>query len=235
MTKHECYSYVSSLVGESDSNVFGSYNKAKKALDFFIDTPAIHASLKRPGADEIEFNPSLLDKKSVFVLIPEKLQDNFAPLARIIISDVIAYCYERPIDHDNPQKLFLILDELASWGHIAELEGAMERLRKHRVRIICAFQTVKQLYKHYGAYETISENCMLKAFLGVTGETAKWASELCGQVEQKKISRTKSATHNSTTTSTAKETAIDAADISRLNKKLLLVHQYGYEIIKKNE
>ena len=98
--------------------------------------------------------------------------------------------------------LWFVVDELDALGPIDGLKDALARLRKFDARCVLGFQSVAQVSSTYGQGEahTIVENCgntlILRCSASEGGGTAKFASQLIGDREVRRItvSRSRRAT-----------------------------------------
>ncbi len=103
---------------------------------------------------------------------------------------------------DRRRPLWFVVDELDALGPIDGLKDALARLRKFDARCVLGFQSIAQVSNTYGHGEahTIVENCgntlILRCSASEGGGTAKFASQLIGDREVRRItvSRSRRAT-----------------------------------------
>jgi hypothetical protein len=94
--------------------------------------------------------------------------------------------------------LWFVVDELDALGPIDGLKDALARLRKFDARCVLGFQSIAQVSNTYGQGEahTIVENCsntlILRCSASEGGGTARFASQLIGDREVRRITVSKS-------------------------------------------
>ncbi len=94
-----------------------------------------------------------------------------------------------PDTQDHHRRLWFVVDELDALGPIDGLKDALARLRKFDGRCILGFQSVAQVSSTYGTGDahTIVENCsnslIFRCAASEGGGTARFASQLVGERE----------------------------------------------------
>jgi type IV secretory pathway TraG/TraD family ATPase VirD4 len=137
----------------------GAFTTALGALKF-CRIPSVARSISRST-----FKPQDLSlgasPMTVYLEFPFRRAKVLRPLARLIMSTLLNHhTDERKFDTCYP------LNELASLGNI--------ELREYGVQFVFFFQSEGQLFMHYGkeAGQTIMDNCLYRATLGVVGQKA---------------------------------------------------------------
>lgn len=106
--------------------------------------------------------------------------------------------FEAMSQPEGDQRLWFVVDELDALGQIDGLKDALARLRKFGGRVVLGFQSVAQVSATYGSGEarTIVENCgnslIMRCSGSEPGGTAHFASQLIGQREIVRTSRSRS-------------------------------------------
>ncbi len=106
--------------------------------------------------------------------------------------------FEAMSQPEGDQRLWFVVDELDALGQIDGLKDALARLRKFGGRVVLGFQSIAQVSATYGGGEarTIVENCgntlILRSSGSEPGGTAHFASQLIGQREIVRTSRSRS-------------------------------------------
>ncbi|MDE2296098.1 MAG: type IV secretion system DNA-binding domain-containing protein, partial [Gammaproteobacteria bacterium] len=122
-----------------------------------------------------------------------------------------------PGREERPRPLWFVVDELDALGPIDGLKDALARLRKFDARCVLGFQSIAQVSSTYGQGEahTIVENCsntlILRCSASEGGGTAKFASQLIGDREVRRItvSRSRRATEFLGTTTRSEHVSIE--------------------------
>ena len=103
----------------------------------------------------------------------------YAPLVHLVVAQVLEYFSVR--SDEMKQSILLCIDEAASFGKL-ELTAALRKLRKRRIRIITATQSLNDWIMIYGEAETkaMLGNYAYKVILGANDyETAEfWAKSI---------------------------------------------------------
>lgn len=111
---------------------------------------------------------------------------------------------EQSVDSEtrDPHRLWFIVDELDALGQIDGLKDALARMRKFGGRCILGFQSIAQVSSTYGQGDahTIVENCgntlIFRCSASEGGGTAKFASQLIGEREVRRITTSRSRRAN---------------------------------------
>ncbi len=96
------------------------------------------------------------------------------------------------------RRLWFVVDELDALGQIDGLKDALARLRKFGGRCVLGFQSIAQVSSTYGHGDahTIVENCgntlILRCSASEGGGTARFASQLVGEREVLRTTRSRS-------------------------------------------
>lgn len=164
---------ASGFVGINERTLSATKQEVDKALSPFVLNESIKNSLKRNG-----FNPSDIEKKSIYLVIPDDI-DVFAPLLRLVTGQMLSYLANR--QKDTP-KVLLCLDEFSSLGRMQILQP-LKKLRKRGVRIMILTQSLADFDLAYSAQErrAICENIKYTAVMACNDiDTAKHFSEMSG-------------------------------------------------------
>lgn len=128
----------------------------------------------------------------------------------------------------RPKPIWFVVDELDALGPIDGLKDALARLRKFEGRCVLGFQSIAQVSSTYGHGDahTVVENCantvILRCSASEGGGTARFASQLIGEREvlrtSRSVSRRPGEVFGSTTMSEqiALETALLPSEIEQM-------------------
>jgi type IV secretion system protein VirD4 len=132
-------------------------------------------------APTIDFTLLRKEQSILFIQIPERHADYFAPITATLISQLL----DRLLDDDGLQ-VYMLYDEFAQIGRIPSIGQLLSTARKHKISIAAAIQSVNQFERVYGNdHKELKE--LFKTIL-VTGglrESAEYVSNLLGTYEEK--------------------------------------------------
>ncbi len=174
---------------DDDYLKFQAYqNYSEKLRTSILATASIAlSSLSDPKVQELTNNNSLGDlyelrthKTALFIIIPEKDVKHTSFLLNLFVKDVLDTLMIKPQKHQ--QSVFVFLDEFANL-YLPDVTSVFTTIRKYRVALIIAIQSISQLYSLYKEEaQTILDNTLIKIILsGVSGDSAKTISELLGK------------------------------------------------------
>lgn len=169
------------------------------------------------------------DKKgNLFITWREEQTESLRPLisawADIIMSTVLS------LPPSSKRSIWLFLDELASLDALSSLNDAVEKGRKHGLRIVAGLQTISQFRDIYGKdlAQTIMGSLRNLVVLGGSksdAETAETMSKSLGEhevIRENKQKNTKVGSGTTITESTHKESVVMPAEIAGLP----ILHSY---------
>lgn len=171
---------TASLDKVSSKNISGAYDEIIANIDVFISNYKIKNSIRRPTKEEFEkgeyFSPNQIETKNVFVNLPDKKLKPYQGLVRIIIAQSFDFFSGRAIN--SKSTLLFCIDEFASFGKL-EMQDALQKFRKNKIRVFFLTQSVKNVDLIYGKDErdTFLNNCSYTIALSATDEdTSKYFS-----------------------------------------------------------
>lgn len=143
-------------------------------------------------------------KGNLYLVWREDMLDGLKPLLSSWVDILLAAVLSLPAE--NPRRLWLVLDELASLGHLNSLQSALTKGRKHGLRVVAALQSFSQLDAIYGmADATTLRSCFLNLLVlgGANADptTAQIISDGLGEVEVERLLTTHNQGPSGATTS----------------------------------
>lgn len=162
------------------------------------------------------------NKGNLYITWKEEQAESLKPLITawtdIIMSTILS------LPPSNERAIWLFLDELASLDALSSLTDAVEKGRKHGLRIVAGLQSISQIRDIYGKdqAQTILSNLRNLVVLGGSksdAETAEAMSKALGDhevIRENKQKNTKSGTGTTITESTHKEAVVLPTEISSL-------------------
>jgi len=136
------------------------------------------------------------------VLFMPYLAGQIAAVGSLIASWLRIAIYEAMSQPEGDLRLWYIVDELDALGAIDGLKDALARLRKFGGRCVLGMQSIAQVRACYGEADahTIIENCgtslILRCSASESGGTARFASDLIGDRQIRRLEYTQSVTRS---------------------------------------
>jgi type IV secretion system protein VirD4 len=161
-----------------DERTFGGiYAELSRHIILYVTDDDIEKSLSKENC----ITPEDLEKKDIYIIIPEYLLDDWKNLLTLMISQFLTY-FEKRKDRISTPILFL-LDEFARLGKIERMTNALATLRSKGITICLILQSLAQLDLIYGkeTRSVMCDTCAYKAILSASDpDTQKMFSELVG-------------------------------------------------------
>ncbi len=199
--------------------------KALASTRFIITSYlAPHQYLKK---GEFSLRSWLKDEQggNLFITWREDMADALRPLISTWLDIISTSILSLPPNPDN--RIWLIIDELASLEKLNSLEAALTRGRKHGLRVVAGLQSTAQLDRLYGKNEAVVLRSCFRNLLILGGsssdpDTAEVFSRGLGEwdVERKQasITRTRQGSNRTKTTQRVKERVVLPSEIMNLPK-----------------
>jgi len=172
---------------------------------------------KQLSSELLRSKPTVL-----FIQYPEEKSALYAPVFAPIFSQMLSH-----IKAQNGCPVYFFLDEFANIGRIGGIDNLAATIRSRKMSLLLGIQSIKQLEKNYGRNDAIAlmENLKTKIFLpGISGDTAKYASDLAGQTEMKTLSTSYGKNSNTSYShSTTKRELFSADEIRRMKDETCLL------------
>lgn len=227
-------SYINPFFGANEKNTAGCKQAVDEAVSLFARNRRVRDALHRPAPGELCYTPPCLERKKVFIIIPDEAIEQLSPLLHLITAQTLEYISMRPLDAQMP--ILLALDEFASLGHL-DITPALRKARKRHTRIMILTQSMADLDLIYGKEERASmmANFAFKAVLGAADtDTQEYFSKLIGMADKAKESNTMSGlSPSSRTITTEQRYAIEPCSLANLGDYLILLHPGGYTRLRK--
>ncbi|MDW5595104.1 TraM recognition domain-containing protein [Conexibacter stalactiti] len=170
---------------------------------------------------------------TLFLIAPESMQDELAPLLGGILGEVVRFCEDRASRSHDMRRLPLVkivADEAAHLAPLAELPTYLAVSRGWGVRWMLIYQSLAQLRARYGVQaDTILANTGAKLLLGPIHDRAT-REELMALLGDEPITRTSHTTRawggdRSITQAQEQRPKLSADDLARLGEgEAVLIH-----------
>lgn len=216
----------------SAATISGINNSLNDFIRVFAARPELHKTVKKPAQGKQAFTPELLETEDICLDVPEHELDTLEPLMRLIICQLFQYCEER----QNKTPLLLCLDELVRLGTLPAFGNALRTLRKRKIKIMAALQSLYDLIPLYEKDTNgILNNFTCKICLNATDtETQEFFAKLVGSRSYTNSSFNHSDTHENYGNSDRKDFIVDPPSLAYFakQKKILFINGEGWEILK---
>ena len=232
---NDAIAYINSFEGQNENNISGCYDVALESIELFGRNQKLQKNLRRPNKGEKAVTPKMLEKYSIYCVIPDELLEYYAPILSIVTAQTLEYLTKR--SNNSKTTILLALDEFASFGRL-NITSGLRKLRKKHVRIMLLTQSIADLYINYSHDEAAAmlTNCTYQVILGASDpDSQKYYAELIGKKERYQYSFTSSGNNNqSETKNINKDYMFEPSELARLKDKLLLLHPNGVLKLTKN-
>lgn len=221
-----------SLNDRERASFFGQARSALTALDL----PEVVANSRHSDLDLDQF---LLSRSTLYILSSGAEQEAVAPLIAGFVEMLVARAYELWNLGQLPERLMLLLDELANIVPLPTLQRHMSEGAGQGVLIYFALQDWAQLRDKYGdkAADAIFSLARAKITFGGAGNERELSQleKLIGTHQVERISRTRS--HDGSVSESRgleREARISAAELRSIppGKALLMYHTYAPELVE---
>lgn len=233
--------YIMPLARENEKNIAGAKSTLNDKIKLFADNKKMEQILRRPltdfdGNTEPCFNPKDLEEKQVFLKIPDKMQEFFAPFMHIVVGQILEYISARVYNNKTDKRILISIDEFASIGHF-EILGPFRKFRKNGANLCILTQSLADIDLVYSDKErqVILDNSQYVVVLSANdNNTREYFSNLVGKEDKISTSTSKGRGGGSVSTSIQKDYVIAPEKWKTYDKELIVIHPSGVIKLKKN-
>ncbi len=146
-----------------------------------------------------DFKPDLLRRRAatLYLVVREADQVEYAPLMRMVLTWLLADL-TAAIPAGDEQRVLLLLDEFPLLK-APVIEQKLATLRKYRIVVMLLAQTLSQIRKIYGQYESVTGTCDVTVFFATRDRlTQDYGGHLLGQTTRYAESINRDATAKTT-------------------------------------
>lgn len=242
------YKYLnqfSGMIAETGNATLGSvYSSLCNGLTVFANDQDLRYMLK---INPRRVTPDTLyqERRSVFLTLDESKLEQYSPLTRIILAQMLDAAMELPdSSKDNGEGCLFVLDEISrvlngSSDMAKLLTSSIKTLRSKGVILYIINQTISAFEESIGSKAGVDDlvsNCEYTVILSAKDRaTAQWIEKLGGQFLQRQVSSTGSYASRKNTTSYQLQALYTADELLRLQSegKELLISPYGIYQLKR--
>lgn len=242
------YKYLnqfSGMIAETGNATLGSvYSSLCNGLTVFANDRDLRYMLK---VNPRRVTPDILykEQRSVFLTLDESKLEQYSPLTRIILAQMLDAAMELPdSSKDNGEGCLFVLDEISrvlngSSDMAKLLTSSIKTLRSKGVILYIINQTISAFEESIGSKAGVDDlvsNCEYTVILSAKDRaTAQWIEKLGGQFLQRQVSSSGSYASRKNTTSYQLQALYTADELLRLQSegKELLISSYGIYQLKR--
>ena len=194
-----------------------SVRKAAQDITQWLDDPDMVAQISGQGfapdrklnIDRIKTDPTGV---SVFICLPTAEKKTSAPWQRMLMEMMLHRFKELP-QPATGRKVLMSVDEFLSYGRVESILDSMTEIAGAGVGLILGVQNVERLEEIYGkAWHTFPGSAGLSLWFGLDAkETIKHVSEMLGEQEICKLTRSENESESTTITTSKAQTSGSAS------------------------
>ncbi|MCF6238050.1 MAG: conjugal transfer protein TraG [Candidatus Marinimicrobia bacterium] len=168
---------VQEVINKTDNERSGVLSTAMTFLSLYRDPTVAHAT----SASDFRIRDLMFGEKpmSLYLVIPPSDLSRTKPLVRLILNQIGRRLTEKL--EDDKHQLLMMLDEFPALGRLDFFESALAYMAGYGIRAFLIAQSLNQISKAYGEYNSILDNCHIRiAFASNDERTAKRISDSLG-------------------------------------------------------
>ncbi len=233
-------SMTSGFVGENEKNVSGCKASANSYILIFATKGLLENHLRQARPGEQAIYPELIERRDIYIIIPERQLVDYAPLLALITSQMMAYIEQRK-PSPLSKTILMCVDEFGRLGKLEKCKDFLQTARKRKARMIALGQSVADVEINYGSKEaeSILDNFVFKVCLESNHpRTQEYFASLAGKDYERKQTQTISKSigvSDSFSEIQNKDYIVEPASLQYLkrNNQLLYICPDGYAILQK--
>jgi type IV secretion system protein VirD4 len=130
---------------------------------------------------------------SLYLVIPPSDISRTKPLVRLVLNQIgrrLTERLEQPADGPRRHQLLMMLDEFPALGRLDFFETSLAFMAGYGIRAFLIAQSLNQIEKAYGEYNSILDNCHVRVAFATNDErTAKRISDALGTATEQRAMR----------------------------------------------
>lgn len=227
---------IAGFVGIRDNLKSECKQTCNDALEIFATrTELAHFMRNKKSPKENVIHPGMIEHADIYIILPEKDLEVYAPLLRLITSQFLGYFSAR----EGKTPVLMCLDELGRLGAIQGFRETLQTVRKRNVHVCGFTQGISDLRSNYGELETdsILQNFTHKICLGANDpKTQEYFANLVGRNYEEKSSYSFNASHENYGQQSQLDYIIEPQEMAYMQakKELLYISPKGYKKLKVN-
>ena len=209
--------YITQFLDMNEKSIAGCKQSADKAVEVFT-SPRLKNALVDLDKECECLAPESIETHSIFLRIPDREKEQYAPLVSLVVNQMLQYLSARPEKYKK--RLLIMIDEFASFKTI-DISEPLQKLRKRNVRIMILLQSLAQLDRNYGvpARREMMDNFDINVVCKVTEiDSQEYFSKKGGTITSTKKTRN---SQGGVSVSEVTMPAYEINDFAKLKNKLI--------------
>jgi len=222
------------MLENRQSDMAGVIDKVLSVTEPFVidECNVLSKTLRRPYSGEQCLNPSILETKNVFLVIPDDRVKLYKVAVRLVVQQCLDYFATRSTDSDT--HILFAIDEYSTFN--IDLTDALNKYRKRKVRILALTQSLTSLDIAVGELKRKSylDNFQTKILLNVGEPDAQlYFARMIGMSEHSRTAKTESSAGTSYTESDYRDYPIPPDYLGKMTKTAIIINKNGYTELRK--
>lgn len=225
----DAISFINKFERSNEANVSGCKENVESAVQLFATDENVTNAI---GRGDNSFSPEDLEKRSVYVIVPDNLLKLFSPLLRIVTAQFLDFFSNR--DLNCKKDLIFAIDEFATIGLDGEdILHCLRTMRKRKVKLWIICQSLIDLDVIYNrdVRMAMCDNMLYTVALSCrTVETQRYISDLIGteEYERESYSGVSVLSKGTKSVSIERRNIIEPTDLANLGDQLIVLYPGGY-------
>jgi len=176
---------VQEVINKTDNERSGVLSTAMTFLSLYRDPTVAHAT----SASDFRIRDLMFGEQpmSLYLVIPPSDLSRTKPLVRLILNQIGRRLTESLEEGKDKHQLLMMLDEFPALGRLDFFESALAYMAGYGIRAFLIAQSLNQISKAYGEYNSILDNCHIRvAFASNDERTAKRISDSLGTATEQR-------------------------------------------------
>lgn len=222
------------LIENRQSDFSGIIDKVLSVTEPFLidECNSLSKTLRRPYSGENCFNPSVLENKNVFLVIPDDKVKLYKIAVKLVVQQCLDYFSTRSTN--SKTNILFAIDEYSTFN--IDLTDALNKYRKRKVRILALTQSLMSLDIAVGELKRKSylDNFQTKILLNVGEPDAQsYFARMIGMSENKRYSKSENSQDTTYSESEIRDFPISPDYLGRMTKTAIIINKNGWTELRK--
>ena len=222
------------MIENRQSDFSGIIDKVLSVTEPFVidEFNPLCKTLRRPYSGEDSFNPSILESKNVFLVIPDDKVKLYKVAVKLVVQQCLDYFSMRSTS--SKTNILFAIDEYSTFN--IDLTDALNKYRKRKVRILALTQSLMSLDLAVGELKRKSylDNFQTKILLNVGEPDAQlYFAKMIGMCENKRYSKSANGQDTTYSESEIRDFPIAPEYLGRMTKTAIIINKNGWTELRK--
>lgn len=222
------------LIENRQSDFSGIIDKVLSVTEPFVidECNPLCKTMRRPYTEEKSFNPSILEEKNVFLVIPDDKIKLYKVAVKLVVQQCLDYFSTRSTN--SKTNILFAIDEYSTFN--IDLTDALNKYRKRKVRILALTQSLMSLDLAVGELKRKSylDNFQTKILLNVGEPDAQlYFAKMIGMCENKRYAKAENGSGITYTESEIRDFPVPPEYLGRMSKTAIIINKNGWTELRK--